>query len=125
MAILAACDVLEFTRLSGLVGKFAAFGGNVLLSIVVLLIGIWLANFAADAIKGKCGDVVVAGVRAAVIIFTIALAVGNLGIGGSIVEIAFTLVLGAACVAAAIAFGIGGRDAAAKLLNSWADKLKK
>ena len=125
MAILAACDVLEFDRLSEIVRSFAAFGGNVLLSIIVLLIGIWLANFVADAVKGKCGDLVVAGVRIAVIIFTIALAVSNLDIGGSIVEIAFTLILGAACVASAIAFGVGGKDAAAKLLNSWADKLKK
>ena len=125
MAVLASCEILGFDQLAALIRNFAAFGGNVLLSIVVLLIGIWLANFVADAIKGKCNEVVVGGVRVGVIIFTIALAVGNLNIGDSIVYIAFSLILGAVCVAAAVAFGVGGRNAAAKLLESWLEKLDK
>ena len=125
MAVLASCEILGFDQLAALIRTFAAFGGNVLLSIVVLLIGIWLANFVADAIKGKCNEVVVGGVRVGVIIFTIALAVGNLNIGDSIVYIAFSLILGAVCVAAAVAFGVGGRNAAAKLLESWLEKLNK
>ena len=67
----------------------------------------------------------ISAVRAGVIIFTAAIAIGNLNIGDSIVQIAFTLILGAVCVAAAIAFGVGGREAAAKLLNSWSEKLRK
>jgi len=125
MAVMAACEVLAFTQLAQLISRFAHFGGNVLLSIVVLLIGLWLANFAASVIKGKCSDLVTSGVRVMVIIFTAALAVSNLKIGDSIVQIAFTLVLGSVCVAAAIAFGIGGREAAAGLLKSWMDKLNK
>lgn len=95
------------------------------MSIAVLLIGVWLANFAADSLKGKCGAVIVAAVRVGVIVFTVALAIGNMDIGGTIVEIAFALILGAVCVAAAIAFGIGGREVAARLLGDWAEKLKK
>ena len=60
-----------------------------------------------------------------VVVLTVALAVSNLQIGNSIVQIAFTLILGAFCVAAAIAFGVGGRETAAKLLNEWMEKLKK
>ena len=125
LALLAACDAMEFTALSNLIREFAAFGGNVLLSIVVLFIGIWLANFAASAVKGRCSDILTAAVRVTVIVFTAAVAVGNMNIGGTIVEIAFSLILGAVCVAAAIAFGIGGREAAAKLLKNWTDKLEK
>ena len=125
MAVLAACEILEFTKLAELIRGFIRFGGNVLLSIVVLLIGIWLANFAAAAIKGKCNDLVTGTVRICVIVLTVALAVSNLNIGDSIVQIAFTLILGAACVAAAIAFGIGGRETAAALLKSWMDKIEK
>ena len=125
LALLAACDTLGFTFMGDLIRSFAAFGGNVLLSIVVMLIGIWLANFAASAVKGRCSELLTIAVRVAVIIFTAALAVGNMDIGGAIVEIAFSLILGAVCVAAAIAFGIGGREAAAKLLKNWTDKLDK
>ena len=123
LAVLAACEILGFEQLANLIRTLAAFGGNVLLSIAVLLIGVWLANFAADSLKGKCGAVIVAAVRVGVIVFTVALAIGNMDIGGTIVEIA--LILGAVCVAAAVAFGIGGREVAARLLGDWAEKLKK
>ncbi len=125
LAVLSACDILGFTQLAVLIRTFAAFGGNILLSIAVLLIGVWLANVAADALVGKCDTILVTVVRISVIVFTAAIAIGNLNIGDSIVQIAFTLILGAVCVAAAIAFGVGGREAAAKLLNNWAEKLKK
>lgn len=125
LALLGACDTLEFTFLGNLIREFAAFGGNVLLSVAVMLIGIWLSNFAAAAVKGRCSDLLTAAVRIAVIVFTAAVAVGNMNIGGAIIEIAFSLILGAVCVASAIAFGVGGREAAAKLLKNWTDKLEK
>ena len=46
-------------------------------------------------------------------------------IGGRIVEIAFTLILGTICVASAIAFGIGGREAATAFLKNWTEKFRK
>ena len=125
LAVLSACEILGFNQLAQLIRTFAAFGGNILLSVAVLLIGIWLANVAADALEGKCEKMFISAVRVGVIIFTAAIAIGNLNIGDSIVQIAFTLILGAVCVAAAVAFGIGGREAAAKLLNSWSEKLRK
>ena len=125
MSLLAACEILGFNGIADLIKTFASFGGNILLSVVVLLVGIWLANFAADAIKGKCNELIVTGVRVMVILFTIALAISNMKIGDSIVQIAFTLIIGAVCVAAAIAFGVGGRDFAAQLLKEWSEKLKK
>lgn len=125
MALLAGCEILGFTQLAALIRSFSVFGGNVLLSIVVLLIGIWLANFAASVVKGKCNELLVSAVRLCVVILTVALAVSNLQIGNSIVQIAFALILGAFCVAGAIAFGVGGRETAAKLLNDWMEKLKK
>lgn len=125
MAVLAACDILQFTRLAALIKSFAAFGGNVLLSIAVLLIGTWLANVAAAMLNGKCSGLVIGAAKIGIIIFTLALAISNLQIGNGIVEIAFALILGAVCVASAIAFGIGGREAAGKLLNDWVEKLRK
>ena len=125
LALLAACDILQFTSLANLIRDFASFGGNVLLSIVVMLIGIWLADFAASAVKGRGCDFLTTGVRLAVIVFTAAVAVGNMNIGGMIVEIAFTLILGTICVAAAIAFGVGGREAAAAFLKNWTEKFRK
>jgi hypothetical protein len=36
--------------------------------------------------------------------------------------LAFGLILGSAAIACALAFGLGGRDAAARILERWADE---
>jgi hypothetical protein len=45
-----------------------------------------------------------------------------MGIADSIVNLAFGLTLGAVAVAFALAFGLGGREAAAKLLDRWVSR---
>ena len=125
LAILVICDIFELSKAASLVRRFAVFGGNLILSCIVLIIGIKLANFAAMLLKGKVNCYCEYAVKAAVIIFTAALAISNLELGSSIVEIAFTLLLGAFAAAAAIAFGIGGKNAAAKLLDDWLNNIKK
>jgi hypothetical protein len=45
-----------------------------------------------------------------------------MGLADQIVILAFGLILGSAAVATALAFGLGGRDAAARLLERWADQ---
>jgi hypothetical protein len=44
-----------------------------------------------------------------------------MGLADQIVMMAFGLILGSAAVACAIAFGLGGRDTAARVLERWAD----
>ena len=48
----------------------------------------------------------------------------EMGLANEIITIAFGLLLGAIAVAAAIAFGIGGRDLAADTLKGWKHKLE-
>jgi hypothetical protein len=45
-----------------------------------------------------------------------------MGLADVIVMMAFGLILGSAAIAAALAFGLGGRDAAARILSQAADK---
>jgi hypothetical protein len=44
-----------------------------------------------------------------------------MGLADQIVMLAFGLILGSAAIACALAFGLGGRDAAARMLERWAD----
>ena len=48
----------------------------------------------------------------------------KMGIAPEIINTAFTLLLGAGAIAVAIAFGIGGREHAAKLIGEWREKVK-
>jgi hypothetical protein len=45
-----------------------------------------------------------------------------MGLADVIVMMAFGLILGSAAIATALAFGLGGRDAAARILNHYADR---
>ncbi|MFA6930928.1 MAG: mechanosensitive ion channel [Lentisphaeria bacterium] len=121
-AAIAACNILQFAELAALLQTFLIFGGNIVVGLIVLLIGFWLANFAADALKGKCNKLVVTIVKVCVLIFTGAIAIHNMEIGGPIVQTAFTLLLGAVCVALALAFGLGGREFAARKYEEWSKK---
>ncbi|MDR0931420.1 MAG: mechanosensitive ion channel [Victivallales bacterium] len=126
-AVVSACELLGFLELAKLVRVFIVFGGNVIVGIIVMMIGIFLANLAANALKGKgeSAEILAAAARIAVLIFTGAVAISTLNLNGRIVEIAFGLLLGSICVAFAIAFGLGGREFAAKKLEEWNNKFTK
>jgi hypothetical protein len=51
-AIVEAANRLGFTQVAELVATFIQFGASVLLGAVIILIGLWLSNLAADAITG-------------------------------------------------------------------------
>jgi len=46
-----------------------------------------------------------------------------MGIANEIIELAFGIVLGAVAVAFAVAFGLGGRDAAARQIERWQSRI--
>ena len=52
------------------------------------------------------------------------MALRQMGLANEIINMAFGLILGAFAVAAAIAFGIGGKEIAAKKLNQWNESIK-
>jgi hypothetical protein len=54
-----------------------------------------------------------------VIALATAMGLLQMNVGEQIVILTFGLILGAVAVAVAIAFGIGGRDAAKRLLDRW------
>ncbi len=123
-AAIASCETLEFKELAGVLRSFVQFAGDVILAMIVVLVGLWLANIAAAAVKER-GKGLALTVRIVVLAFTGAIALSHINLGGQIVELAFGLILGAICVAAALAFGLGGREFAAGKLKEWNEKLTR
>jgi hypothetical protein len=124
-AAIEASEMLGFTILSDLTSQFIVFAGQVLTGIVILGIGLFLANLAAKAIKASSlpsADFVSFAARVAIIIFASAMALGQMGIASQIINMAFGLLLGAIAIAIALAFGLGGRDSAASILEEWRAK---
>lgn len=127
-ATVEAAAQLGFQQLSDLVSSFIRFGGDILLGSAILVVGFWLANLAHDTID-RAGGAQSRGLariaRYAILALVLAMGLRAMGIADDIVNLAFGLTLGSIAVAVALSFGLGGREAAGKLLNHWLSKLLK
>ena len=124
-ATVEAAHRLGFTGVRDLLATFIAFGADVLLGAAILVIGYWLADLAARAIQranpdGRAGLARIA--RVAILGLVLAMGLRAMGIADDIVNLAFGLVLGAVAVATALAFGLGGREAAGRITERWAQE---
>lgn len=123
-ATVEAASLLGFAGINALLQQFIDFGADVLLGLVILGVGWWLADVAARAIERANPESRSLSriVRFAILGLVTAMGLRAMGVADDIVNLAFGLVLGAIAVAVALAFGLGGRDAAGKIANRWADE---
>ena len=121
----AACGIMGFDGLSAVVRRFIIFGGNLVLSAIILTVGMIIAGFAAKLLNEADNGILPVLIRWTIIIFASALALSNLDIGRGIVEVVAAMIFGGLCLAIGLAFGLGGREFAAGILESWQRKLKK
>ncbi len=91
-------------------------------------IGLYLANLAYKAIKVSETPqaLFLARVaRYAILILAGAMALQRMGLANEIILLAFGLILATIAVSFILAFGLGGRDIAARELDAWIKQLKK
>ena len=103
--------------------QVTALGGKVIFGSLIIVVGILLARIIANLVGSGTGEGGFAQtiVRYAIIALFTAIGLTFMGLADAIVQMAFGLILGSAAVATALAFGLGGRDAAARILARWAD----
>jgi hypothetical protein len=99
-------------------------GSKVIFGTLIIVAGVFLARIVANLVGSGTGEGSFAQtiVRYAIIALFTAIGLTFMGLADQIVMLAFGLILGSAAVACAIAFGLGGRDAAARILDRWADE---
>jgi len=120
LASLEAANILGFTMIAGLADQFLVLFGHILLGLVIIAVGLYLARIIGDVISNRSSAYPrLLSLIARVSIVGLALAMGlrQMGLANEIINLAFGLLLGALAVAAAIAFGLGGREMAAKKLQ--------
>jgi small-conductance mechanosensitive channel len=122
--IVSAVDTLQFRPLQGLVDEFFRFVPRFLVALLVLSLAFLVANFLWRATllssvnAGLPGARLLSGaLRGLVIAIGAVMALEQLGLGTSVVLTAFAITFGAVMLGLAIAFGLGGRDAAKQLLE--------
>lgn len=123
-----AAGQLGFEQVGVMVASFIRFGADILLGGAILAVGFWISNLAFDAIHKASGKHTagLAGIaRVAILGLVIAMGLRAMGIANEIVHLAFGLTLGAVAVAVALSFGLGGREAAGKLMSQWLERWKE
>jgi len=109
--------------------RLIQFIPNVIATIFVLIFGTLLAQFVQTATFTYLSNLGVTSARAisnlarvALIVFVVSISLEQLSIGGQVLVSAFQIAFGALCFGVALAFGLGGRDAAARILDGWLKK---
>lgn len=131
MVITAALDALGIPIVSDLFNSIFLYIPSVVAAIIVLILGFLLGTLLSAIVKTAASN---AGLKNAeglgklafyaIVFFSAAIALIQLGIGDEIVASAFGIAFGAFALAMAIAFGLGGKDVAAEYLKRWLEEKK-
>lgn len=117
-------DALGISALREQISRFFMFLPQIFVAMVVLFIGLLIANFfsratllAATNANYPSARLLSSLVRLLIIVFFVTMALEQIGLGRRVVLIAFSIAFGAMMMGTAIAFGLGGRDVARRFLE--------
>ena len=118
IAITMAADALGIPQVSAVLAQLIAYIPSIIAAILILILAALLANFLAGIVRGATGSDLLSSIaRYAVIVYAAFAALTQLGIAVELTANTFLIVLGAVALAAAIAFGIGGREVARDIVE--------
>ncbi|HTI34950.1 MAG TPA: hypothetical protein VL422_14840 [Miltoncostaea sp.] len=125
--VLLALSTLGIAALNNAIAAVVGYLPNVVAAILILVVAIAIAGVVGGAIAKLMGDTVLGKIAATVVpvlVMTVAvfMALVQLKIATQIVVGMFYIVLGGIVLAAALAFGLGGRNAAQRLLDDAYEK---
>ena len=118
IAITMAADALGIRQVSAVLAPLIAYIPNIIAAILILVLAALLANFLAGIVRGATGSDLLSNIaRYAIIVYAVFAALTQLGIAVQLTAPTFLIILGAAALAAAIAFGFGAQGVARDIVE--------
>ena len=118
IALTMAADALGIPQVSAVLAQLIAYIPSIIAAILILILAALLANFVSGIVRGATGSGILASIaQYAIIVYAVFAAITELGIAVQLTAPTFLILLGAVALAAAIAFGIGGREVAQDILQ--------
>jgi len=131
-ALVVGFNSLGLTYVTDVLGRVILFVPKVLVALLVLAFGAYFARFIANAITAYCRNVHIQDAELlgrlaqyAIVTFVVLIALDQVNIGGDIVRQSFLIILAGVVFALALAFGLGGKEWAAELLERWWPRRKR
>ena len=129
MVLVMVVNALGLPKASDVLSSLFAYVPQVIAALFVLVVAMFLANFVSGIVRIAAGNAklprpeLFAGItRWAIIIFAVTISLAQLGIAPLLVAGSFNIILGGACLALALAIGLGSKDAVARCIEDWKQK---
>lgn len=126
IVLVVAFDALGLPAVSQVLQQFLLWIPNLVVAVVVLVIAGLAADALGNLVRGATAqagfdnpDVLANIARTAVWAFGIVVAVNQIGVAQELVNTLFMGFVGALALAAGLAFGLGGRETAAQIVDNW------
>ncbi len=117
-----AAELLQSPIIAAMLAQVLELGSRVIFGAVIILGGVAIARIVSNLVSGAGGEGWLPTIlRWSIIALAVAMGLSFMGLANEIVVIAFAAIIGSAAVACALAFGLGGRPTAHKLLEQWTD----
>lgn len=124
MVIIMVVNALGLTVASQLLDGLLSYIPRVISALFVLVIGLFLGNFVSGVVRTAASNAnipqpeLLSGLsQYAIVIFAVIISLEQLGIATILVSTTFNILFGAICFGSALAFGLGGKDAAARYIE--------
>lgn len=121
----AAFNALGMPQVVAIINTIILFLPNLLVALILLFIGTLIARFVRDIVKASSQGAGMSGAQTianicyfGVMAFFVIAAIGQIGVATGYLNILFTSAIGGLSLALALAFGLGGRDAAARAIDN-------
>jgi hypothetical protein len=115
-----AAELLQSPIIAVMLAQLLELGGRVLFGAGIILGGFVFAKIASNLVAGTGSEGWLPAIlKWSIIALSVAMGLRFMGLANEIVIIAFASIIGSAAVACALAFGLGGRPTAHKLLEQW------
>lgn len=108
-----AAQMLDFPQITAFISEVLELGGKVVFGAAIIAVGFFIATTIAKLVSGAASQIL----KYATIVLFVAIGLKFMGLADSIINLGFGAVVVGGAAAAALAFGLGGREAAARQLE--------
>jgi hypothetical protein len=126
IALVVAFDALGLPAVSQVLQQLLLWLPNLVVALVILVLAGLAANAVSSIVRGATAEagfsnpgMLATVAKFAIWTFAIVVAINQLGIATTLVNTLFMGFVGALALAAGLAFGLGGRDTAARIVSNW------
>ena len=117
-----AAELLQSPIIAVMLAQVLELGGRILFGTGIILGGVVIARIVSNLVSGAGSEGWLPAIlKWSIIALAVAIGLRFMGLANEIVIIAFASIIGSAAIACALAFGLGGRPTAHKLLEQWTD----